>query len=252
MFRHLLNHHTPVERELERTTGERIEALPLLIRSLHNPGTCPIDLLPWLAWALSVDTWSPDWTEEQKRAVCKASLQIHRHKGTVGAVEDALAALGISLEIIEPKDQDPATRVPHKLQINAMVNTVFLDAEAGTKSLLDEIKSIVRHTAPARCSFILELGFEWIQASIFVVSSTPALKIRADDVTTVRLDTLEGDGEQSIAATVCLTNALKFRSNTATTERFDTLENEGEHLSATVVSLTHATVFNSCIAETAL
>ena len=250
MFRHLLNHHTPVERELERTTGERIEALPLLIRSLHNPDTCPIDLLPWLAWALSVDTWSTDWTEAQKRAVCKASLQIHRHKGTVGAVEDALAALGISLEIIEPKDQDPATRVPHKLQIVAMVNTVFLDVESGTDSLLNDIRSIVKHTAPARCSFILELGFEWLEEMMLVVAPTAAIKFRSDLVSTERLETLINEGSNEKATTVALTQPLNLRSSTANTQRGDLVRRDS--LTAPfALALTGATVFKSIFAETA-
>jgi phage tail P2-like protein len=33
------------------------------IEKLWNVATCPVALLPWLAWALSVDEWKDDWSE---------------------------------------------------------------------------------------------------------------------------------------------------------------------------------------------
>jgi phage tail P2-like protein len=61
---------------------------------LWNPATCPAALLPWLAWALSVDEWDDAWTEATKRAVIAASVEVHRRKGTVGSIKKALAAAG--------------------------------------------------------------------------------------------------------------------------------------------------------------
>jgi phage tail P2-like protein len=57
--------------------------------------------LPWLAWAFSVDAWDPTWTDAQKRSVIKNSLYIHKHKGTIGAIERALSSIGYSLTIRE-------------------------------------------------------------------------------------------------------------------------------------------------------
>ncbi|MGS4945207.1 phage tail protein I, partial [Meridianimarinicoccus sp. RP-17] len=62
---------TPVERGFE-AAGARITALPVPVRDTWNPATCPATLLPWLAWALSVDNWDPTWTEGQQRAVIAA------------------------------------------------------------------------------------------------------------------------------------------------------------------------------------
>lgn len=67
-------------------------ALP--IRDLWSPERCPAPLLPWLAWALSVDAWDAGWPEETQRRVIAESLGIHRVKGSRAAVERALAALG--------------------------------------------------------------------------------------------------------------------------------------------------------------
>ena len=70
-------------------------------RQMWNPATCPATHLPWLAWAFSVDEWDSGWTDTQKRAVINASYTVHRHKGTVGAVRRALAALGYDTELSE-------------------------------------------------------------------------------------------------------------------------------------------------------
>ncbi|PTE19376.1 phage tail protein I [Cereibacter changlensis JA139] len=61
---------------------------------LWSPATCPAALLPWLAWALSVDDWDPGWSESRRREVIAASVDLHRHKGTVGAIRRALRLAG--------------------------------------------------------------------------------------------------------------------------------------------------------------
>jgi phage tail P2-like protein len=72
----------------------RIGAVPVEISKLWNPHTCPIELLPWLAWALSVDEWDETWTDEQKRNTVAASYEVHSHKGTPYSIKQALIALG--------------------------------------------------------------------------------------------------------------------------------------------------------------
>lgn len=76
-----------------------------LIPTLWNADTCPVHLLPVLAWAESVDSWDPAWPEATKRAVINASRAVHRHKGTVGAVESVLASLGhANAEVMDRSD----------------------------------------------------------------------------------------------------------------------------------------------------
>jgi len=97
----------PLERALEAATA-RLGAVPLTLGgALSDPATCPADLLPWLAWAARVDAWSPDWTEAQKRAAIAASAYVHSRKGTRGAVERALAAVGYPTRLQERRD-DPS------------------------------------------------------------------------------------------------------------------------------------------------
>lgn len=94
----------------ERAQAEaiaRISAVQMLIRESWNPQLCPASLLPWLAWALSVDEWDTTWTEQEKRDVIEASLMIHRHKGTIGAVRRALTPLGYLVEVVEWWEESP-------------------------------------------------------------------------------------------------------------------------------------------------
>lgn len=92
---------TRLERALEQVMA-RIAAVPVPIADLWSPARCPVPLLPWLAWTVSVDDWDTTWTEETQRAVIAASVEIHRHKGTLWAMKRALAVAGLGdAEIIE-------------------------------------------------------------------------------------------------------------------------------------------------------
>ena len=77
---------------------------PEVLTQLWDAQHCPVQLLPWLAWALSVDEWDEAWTEAQKRAQVLESIALHRKKGTPWAVKTALAAIGYPvLELIEQR-----------------------------------------------------------------------------------------------------------------------------------------------------
>jgi phage tail P2-like protein len=86
---------------------QRHADLPVPVRDVWNPDTCPADLLAWLSWAWSVDVWDPAWSELQKREAIKASLNIHRYKGTIGAVREALTVL-----FYQPRVQEWFNQVP--------------------------------------------------------------------------------------------------------------------------------------------
>ena len=92
---------TESERAAEAVIAARLDAVEVPIADLWNPWTCPVSLLPALAWSLSVDTWSDSWSELQKRTMIDAAYTIHSTKGTIGAMRTALAALDYNLKVIE-------------------------------------------------------------------------------------------------------------------------------------------------------
>ncbi|MBC3272610.1 phage tail protein I [Pseudomonas sp. SWRI81] len=89
---------TQLERAMEAAFFEKT-IVPL--RDLYNADTCPVHLLPHLAWAWSVDRWDYRWSEATKRAAIKASYYIHKHKGTIGALRRVVEPLGYLIEIVE-------------------------------------------------------------------------------------------------------------------------------------------------------
>lgn len=103
---------TPPERALSLATGREVQ---VPIKQLWSPATCPAAVLPWLAWALSVDEWDSTWPVETQRQVIAASIEQHRKKGTVGALRRALQRLGYEVEI------DEATGVAYTFRLRFKV-----------------------------------------------------------------------------------------------------------------------------------
>lgn len=94
-----------LERAIDQAGAQRLAALPSLVPSLWNADTCPPALLPYLAWALSVDEWDNTWSVDRKRAVIREAREIHETKGTPAAIRRALSAVGQpDAEIIERAD----------------------------------------------------------------------------------------------------------------------------------------------------
>lgn len=91
---------TKLERTLEKAITKR-SINPEKIRTLYSPKNCPSELLPWLAYAVGVENWNENWSEEIQRSVIAATPNIRRHHGTVWAVREALKAAGYNDAIIE-------------------------------------------------------------------------------------------------------------------------------------------------------
>jgi phage tail P2-like protein len=94
----LPSNSTQLERALEAAFYERT-IIPL--RTLYNAQTCPVHLLPHLAWAWSVDRWDHRWSEATKRSAIAASYYIHARKGTIGALRRVVEPLGYLIEVVE-------------------------------------------------------------------------------------------------------------------------------------------------------
>lgn len=80
------------ERDIEAAIARAADFTPNFA-AMWNPAAAPSSVLPWLAWAYSVDNWSAEWPEDAKRALTEQSYFIHRYKGTVGAVRRAITSI---------------------------------------------------------------------------------------------------------------------------------------------------------------
>jgi len=91
---------TALERAIAVACAELVN-VPVPLRDLWNADRCPVNLLPFLAWACSVDRWDDAWPESTKRGTIKASYFIHKHKGTIAAVRRVVESLGYLIRITE-------------------------------------------------------------------------------------------------------------------------------------------------------
>lgn len=78
----------------------RIAEVPVPLDTLWNPLTCPLSVLPWLAWALSIDEWEAGWAEDRRRATIAQAVSVHRRKGTLASVRAVLVAAGLGTATI--------------------------------------------------------------------------------------------------------------------------------------------------------
>lgn len=120
---------TAQERAIEQATA-RIGDVPIPIKTLWDPWTCPAEFLAWLAWSLHVDAWDKDWTEAQKRTAIKSSIEVHRTKGTIGSLRRALEALGYEIEINENTGQVFTFRLQVDISEKGMTDPTFFDQVA--------------------------------------------------------------------------------------------------------------------------
>ena len=89
---------------LEKRAAEILKSAvenPIITAELINPDRCPAHLLPYLAWAFSVDKWDESWSEEVKRIAIKQSYFVHKHKGTIAAVKRVIEPIGYLVELKE-------------------------------------------------------------------------------------------------------------------------------------------------------
>lgn len=149
---------TTRERDLEAAMAHMEAVDVAVIATTGRADACPDAVVPWLAWARSVDWWDTIWSDEQRRAVIAAAWKIHKHKGTPASIKWALSALGFTgatvLEGLHNRKHDG--------QVTTRTGKFFRGEKtywAGYRVLLDKpianrmvpmVKGILAATAPAR------------------------------------------------------------------------------------------------------
>ena len=175
---------TPAERALEATTA-RISDVPVPLRDLYNPATCPVALLPWLAWQLSIDNWKATWSESIRRARVKNAMTIHRKKGTARSVADVVASFGGAILLREWWQQSPRG-IPHTFDL--LMTLSGQDGQFASAEFVDDVIAEVNRTKPVRSHFRFTQGLECQGAIAMVAVSRPAIYARLNLV-----DFMEGN-----------------------------------------------------------
>ncbi|ECC9539504.1 phage tail protein I [Salmonella enterica subsp. salamae] len=130
-------------RDVEKVTT-RLDRIPVDLRKLWNPDECPVDLLPYLAWALSVDRWDKSWSEQTKRQVIKAAWLVHRHKGTISALRRVIEPFGYLMRVTEwwQNGDEPGTfQLDIGIQEQGITEEIYRELERA----IDDAKPRSRH-----------------------------------------------------------------------------------------------------------
>lgn len=195
---------TPQERALSLATA-RMADIAVPIASLWRAGECPAVLLPWLAWAMSVEEeWSLCVTEADQRALIGRALDLHRHKGTAWAMRHALEVFGVQAEMIEWWQPEASGLQPYEFGIFAHLHRPVRpdqllgdDTASAVGMAVDRYKNARSHLAWIAFAVDLELQFEAARLArdIISIDRTP-LRVRwwpVFDITAADAEVLDPD-----------------------------------------------------------
>lgn len=143
---------TEIERIIESTISRDLE---LMTQTLWDPQTCPADLLPWLAWSLSVDQWDAQWPIATQRKVITESANIHRHNGTRKAIVQALASTGLNTQINEWFEH---AGQPFTFELTAWVNDDWENRVLLEPRSYSMLYKLIDAAKPVRTHFTLNVG----------------------------------------------------------------------------------------------
>ena len=121
-----------------------LSALKVPLRDIWNPDTCPVSLLPYLAWSRSVDRWDESWPESVKRQVVKDAFFVHRRKGTISAIRRVVEPFGFLIRVKEwwQTDDEPGTfRLDIGVEEQGITEETYLELER----LISDAKPCSRH-----------------------------------------------------------------------------------------------------------
>lgn len=165
---------TPLERAVDAAAA-RIADIPTPLRDLWNPETCPADLLPYLAWALSIDAWSSDWPEPVRRARVRNAMAIARRKGTAESVRAVVESFGGSVALREWWQMEPPG-APHTFQL--VVDLSGRDGAPATAAFADAVIAEVRRTKPVRSHFTYTQGLAFARPLGLIAAARPVIAAR--------------------------------------------------------------------------
>ncbi|MFT3967912.1 MAG: phage tail protein I [Sphingobium sp.] len=167
---------TPLERALEAAMS-RIGAIPTPIEDVWRPSTAPAAILPYLAYGLSIDNWSPEWPEAVKRERTRRAIEIQRRKGAVASVRAIVASLGGAITLREWWQTEPRGE-PHTFSL--ILSLAAIAGEAPGAAYVESVINEVRRTKPVRSHFTFTQALEARGGIGLVGAVRPVVTARLD------------------------------------------------------------------------
>lgn len=158
---------TALERAFDSVEASSLTGLAVPIGDIWSPERCPVALLPWLGWGLSIDIWSTIWTEAEKRVAIASAIEDQRSKGTRAALRRALDRIDPLIAITE-WFEDPVNLAPYTFRLDLPDrNTSTIEYNEQTISILLRDIEVVK---PLRAHVIASYRI-YAQAQLGLVSA---------------------------------------------------------------------------------
>lgn len=175
------------------STGDSV--LANVLRQMHSVDNCPASMLPWLAIQRSVDRWDPEWSEAIKRKMVKDSFEVHKRKGTVGALRRVVEPFAEIIDITEWHELEPMGPPGTFSMSLALFDSGLTDtAIAELERMISDTKPLSRHLVGLSITYSPN-GTYYIGAGISsgdeVVISSPELW--ADDLDIINFELMLND-----------------------------------------------------------
>lgn len=161
---------TKLELAIEQAT-KRLDTIFTDLRVLWSPDACPEALLPWLAWTLSLDSWSPDWPLYIKRSRVRRAIEIARGKGTAASVRAVVESFGGAVALREWW-QPGGSGEPHTFDLVITLNG--MNGQPATAAFINSVISEVTRTKPVRSHFTFTQGFSSSATIAIAAEARPA------------------------------------------------------------------------------
>ncbi len=154
---------TELQQALDLVTAQSTALDHNIIRMSHDPLTCDPSLLPWLAWAASIDDaegWVFAEGETEKRALIANYIRKHELKGTPASIRQLFRDLGLGeIDIIEDigKIRYDGAVTHNGDYIHGSTGgtwatySIIVKERPITNDQAEFLKTILRGIAPARC-----------------------------------------------------------------------------------------------------
>ena len=141
----LPSNQTKLEQALAQVSAGDSE-LANVLRQMHSVDNCPASMLPWLAIQRSVDRWDPEWSEAIKRKMVKDSFEVHKRKGTVGALRRVVEPFAEIIDITEWHELEPMGPPGTFSMSLALFDSGLTDtAIAELERMISDTKPLSRH-----------------------------------------------------------------------------------------------------------
>ena len=190
----LPSNRTSLEQALAQLSNGDVE-LANVLRQVHSVDNCPAPLLPWLAIQRSVDRWDPQWSETVKRKVVKDAFEVHKRKGTLGALRRVVEPFADILDITEWHQLEPMGEPGTFTMSLALFDSGLSEtAIAELERMINDTKPVSRHLVSLNITYSPS-GTYYIGAGISsgdeVTISSPELW--SDDLDVINLELSAND-----------------------------------------------------------